>query len=189
MFNGASAEDEAQITAKIPSSSHIIRLSRNEGFAKGCNVGMTVAIQDLDADYVLLLNNDTVVDPDFIDFLVGAAEADKQVGIVGAKTYYYRSKKFQFALGKLDLWRGRAHQYGSGQEDVGQFDQRCETDYVQGACFLIKATVIAQIGLFDTAFFAYWEETELCIRARAGGYKIVYEPKAVIWHRVTRSSA
>ncbi len=189
VLNGASEADSSRLITEVPPSSRIIRLPQNQGFARGSNLGITMAVTELNADYVLLLNNDTVVEPDFLGFLVARAESDSQVGVVGAKTYYFGSWRLQFTIGNIDLWRGRLYHLGDGEEDIGQFDQPSLSGYVQGSCLLIRASLLDCVGLLDEAFFAYWEETDFCLRVRSNGFRVFYEPRAVVWHKTARSSA
>lgn len=189
VLNGASQDDNQVLSHQVPSSALVLRLPVNEGFARGCNIGIDAAISQLGADFVLLLNNDTVVHSGLLTSLVVRALADPDTAIVGARTYDLGANRLQFTLGHVDLWRGRAYNRGNGQEDVGQFAETRETEFVQGACFLIRSSALNQIGVLDETFFAYWEETDLCLRARECGFKVVYEPNAVVWHHAGRSSA
>jgi GT2 family glycosyltransferase len=142
--------------------------------------------------YVLLLNNDTVVDPEFLRELVELAETDPTYGFVGPKVYYYnyegRADVINSVGGCLIIKKGATRQIGFDQIDQGQFDKPIELDYVEGSCLLIRAEVIRDIGLLDPAYFMYWEETDWCIRGRKAGYKAVYAPKSRIWHKSAASN-
>lgn len=168
----------------------LIKNEKNYGFAEGNNIGIRYALNFLNPDYILLLNNDTVVEKDFLKELVKAAEKD-EVGITGPKIYFYdfdgRSDVIQFAGGKVNLKKGMSSHIGFCEIDTGQYDGIKEVDYITGACLLINASVLRKIGLFDPKFFAYWEETDLCMRVKKAGYKVLYVPKAKIWHKVSAS--
>ena len=163
----------------------------NLGFAEGNNVGIRWAI-DRNADYILLLNNDTVVHEKFLAELVRVAERDSNIGFVGPKIYYYdchgRRDVIAFAGGHINLWIGKALNIGEREKDRVQYDDIKEVDYVQGACLLVKREVVQRIGLLDSTLFAYWEETDWCVRGHRAGYKSVFVPKAKVWHKVAASS-
>ena len=137
--------------------------------------------------YILILNNDTVVDKSLLDNLVVQAESDKMIGFVGPKTYYYnyhgRTDVINFSGGRLDIWRGNSYPIGYQEIDLGQYDTITSVDYVEGSCFLARTELFEKIGYFDKNFFTYWEETDLCMRAIKAGYRLVYMPGAKIWHK------
>jgi len=165
----------------------LIKNKKNYGFTGGNNIGMKFALSVLNPDYVLLLNNDTVVEKDFLKELVKVAESDEKIGIVGPKIYYYdyngRSDIIQSAGAKINLRTGANHIIGRYEIDVGQYDEAKEVDYVSGACLLVKSGVLKKVGLLDPEYFTYWEETDLCMRVKKAGYKILYAPQAKIWHK------
>ncbi|MDW7726665.1 MAG: glycosyltransferase family 2 protein [Candidatus Methanoperedens sp.] len=169
----------------------IIENEKNMGYAEGNNVGIRKAMKN-GADYVLLLNNDTVVDPEFLDELVKVAESDPGIGFAGPKVYYYdyNQKKdvINFAGGKLDMWKGKTYHIGLNEVDSGQYDEIKEVDYVEGSCLLLRKDVINEIGLLDPVYFAYWEENDLCMRGNKAGYISIFVPKAKIWHKISASN-
>jgi len=170
----------------------LIRNKDNYGFAGGSNVGIKFALSVLNPDYVLLLNNDTVVDPKFLNELVKVAQSDERSGIAGPKVYYYdyngRSDVIDFAGADLILWKGSEKRYCFREIDKGHCDKIQEVDKVEGSCMLIKKNVIVNVGLFNEKFFCYWEETDLCFRAKNKGYNPIYVPHARIWHKKSSSS-
>jgi GT2 family glycosyltransferase len=160
----------------------------NVGFAEGNNRGMQHAYQR-GADYVFVLNNDTVVHQDMLTHLVSVAEADPQVGITTPKVYYYDAKDVIWAAGaKRSRFSLGAYDTGMGQRDGLAHDVEKEIDYAFGCCMLIRREVLEQVGMFDTRFFIYFEDTDLCIRTQQSGYKIVYVPQAKMWHKVALST-
>jgi len=163
----------------------------NLGFAEGNNVGIRRAI-DWHADYVLLLNNDTSVHKGFLSELVRVAQSDSRIGFVGPKIYYDdchgQRDVIAFAGGRFNLWIGKARNIGDGEKDRGQYDDIKEVSYVQGACLLAKREVVQRIGLLDSTLFAYWEETDWCMRGCRAGYSSVFVPNAKIWHKVAASN-
>jgi len=178
---------EAAICAPTESSRlTLIETGENLGYVGGNNVGLKHA-QVLGVDYVLLLNNDTTVAPDFLRRLVEAAEADPAVGVVGPTIYYFdRPDVIWSAGGAIDWQRGRTRMVGLDEQDRGQFGSEPRpVDFVTGCALLIKRSVIERVGLLDVQFFAYYEETEWCARAARAGFKICHVPRAKIWHKIS----
>lgn len=168
----------------------IIENGMNLGFAEGNNVGIRRAM-DEGADYVLLLNNDTVVDPGFLGEMVKVAKGDERIGFSGPLIYYYnynnRKDVVNFAGGKLDMSKGNSYHIGMYKIDEGQFNKLIEVDYLDGSCLLIKKDLINRVGLLDPVYFTYWEETDWCIRGYKAGFKSVFVPNAKIWHKIGSS--
>lgn len=169
----------------------IVINEKNLGYAEGNNVGIRTAM-DKGADYILLLNNDTVVDPEFLGELVTAAESDIKIGFVGPKVYYYnyegRKDIINFAGGKLDMLKGITTHIGINEMDGGQYDQIKEVDYIEGSCILAKKEMLNIIGLLDPVYFAYWEDNDWCKRGYAAGYRSFFAPMAKIWHKTSASN-
>jgi len=170
----------------------LIKNEKNYGFAEGNNIGIRYSLKFLKTDYILLLNNDTIVDKNFLNKIVEVGERDKSNGIVGPKIYFYdykgKTNVINFAGADLIIWKGNEIRYGFKEEDRGQFNNEMEVDKIEGSCMLIKTKLLYEIGLLDTKYFAYWEETDLCFRASKKGYKIIYSPSARIWHKIAASS-
>lgn len=150
-----------------------IETGSNLGFSAGNNVGIKRAIEK-GADYLLLLNDDTVVDPRFLDELVDGCEKDAQVGIAGPKIYCFDDPKRLWAAADLK---------NIGKLDEGQEDKTEEVTFVVGCAWLIRKDAIDRIGLLDEDLFLYGEEDEYCARAEYAGYKMLFLPRSVIWHK------
>ena len=188
--SGAEALSSSQGTSFGPLSRNdlvLIKNERNYGFAKGCNIGTRFSLSVLDADYVLLLNNDTVVAPDFLDEMVRVGDSDEMIGILGPKILYYdyggRNDVIWFAGGVIKPWRDVVlHHVGTGEIDKGQFDSGGETEWCSGAAMLIKKK-LAKTALLNTAYKFGMEDVEYCLKARKRGYRVVYVPSAKVWHK------
>lgn len=166
----------------------IIANGRNLGFSRGNNVGIRFALAN-GADYVLLLNNDTLVDKDMVSALAATLSSSSDIGIVGPKIYYVDPDNLIWSAGgEVSLWRGRAKHLGIREEDNGQYDQTKDVDYVTGCALMVRKEVIAAVGMLDPGFHAYFEDTDLCMRARKAAFRVVYEPKGKLWHRISQSS-
>ena len=157
------------------------------GFAGGNNVGINKALND-NADYVLLINNDTVVKPDFLKILVSKMRFDKDIGIVAPQINYYDNPdKIWSAGGKIKKIRSSGFARGDIYEkDISANDRF--VDFVSGCCMLIKKEVFQKVGLFDEKFFLYVEDTDFCYRVRKAGYKIFVVSSSKIFHKIHKST-
>ncbi len=155
----------------------------NRGFAGGNNIGIKQALKK-GAEYILLLNNDTVIEPNFLKKLVEVGESDKEIGILGPMIYEYGTNKIHFAGGRINWLCTK----GIHLNPKSQVLNPKETDYITGACMLVKREVIEKIGLMDEDYFLYFEDVDWCVKARKAGYKCVLVPKAKIQHKVSAST-
>jgi len=149
----------------------------NLGFTGGNNVGMEYAIKK-GTDFVLVLNNDVIVESNFLELLVDIASKNCNVGIVGPAIYlYHEPQKLCSAGYKINYWKRVTTELNRSPEPI-------EMDWVYGCCLLIKKEVINKIGYFYEPYFLSYEDTDYCVRAKKAGFKIVCEPTAKIWHKV-----
>ena len=156
----------------------LIKAEKNLGFASGCNLG----IKNSSGAYIVLLNNDTVVDSNWLKELVAVADTDPEIAIVGSKLLFKHAPNvIQNAMSYLTE-RGDGGDMGTHEPDEGQFDTIREGMAVCGASMLIRRTLIEDIGALDEDFFAYYEDMDLCYRTRFYGKKIVFAPKSVVYH-------
>jgi len=182
------------IFKKFPSDKKLILIKndKNYGFTEGNNIGIRFALKKLKADYVLLLNNDTVVDKYFLTELVNVAENDQKIGFIGPKVYYYdfngRNNIINFAGGKQNIWKFKPSHIGYKRPDTGQYDKNYEVDYVHGCCLLAKSEMLKEIGLFDKEYISYREENDWAIRAYKKGWKSFYAYESKIWHKIAGST-
>lgn len=184
--NGSTDGSQKEIRRKFPHV-RLIENSENLGFAEGNNIGIKHALEE-STDYILLLNNDTVVDKRFLNELIDVAQKDERIGIVGPKIYFHEEpNKIWFAGGMIDLKKGSVDHIGWGESDQGQYDEKKEVDYITACCSLVKRGMIEKGGMFDPKFFIYYEDTDLNLRVKKTGYKIVYVPSSKIWHKVSAS--
>lgn len=166
-----------------------IKNDKNYGFAEGNNIGIRFILNQDNPDYILLLNNDTVVDNYFLNEMLKIGEEKNYIGIIGPKIYYYDSKNvIQATSIKINLKKGTTNINGLKEIDCGQYDNISLSDSIPGSCILIKREVFEKIGLLNSDYFCYWEENEFCFRASKGGYKCIYAPNSIIWHKGSQSS-
>lgn len=171
----------------------VIYNKENLGFSEGNNVGIRYALEN-GADYVLLLNNDTIASADFLEKLVLAGESDEKIGFLGPKIYFYgdgsRQSKIWFAGGEVNWLYNKGTMRGYGEMDEGQYDLPAfqETEYVTGCCLLAKREALEKIGLMPNEYFLYYEDVDWSLRARRAGFKTVFVPAAKIWHKRSKST-
>ena len=187
--NASSGDDVHQLANEFGNSVRIIRNDRNYGFAEGNNIGIRYALEHSPPDYFLLLNNDTVVAPDFLDQMIRVAESDPQIGILGPKIYYYdfdgRKDVIWTAGGKIRWWHPWFyHAIGQGDDDLPKYQRPKTVRWISGAAIMIKRHVLEQTSLLNADYFLGGEDVEYCLKARAYGFKSIYVPTARIWHKV-----
>lgn len=164
----------------------LIKNERNCGFAEGVNIGVRYALNALDPEFILVLNNDALIDKDLLREMIDSADRDSRVGLVQPKVLRYADSKIN-ETGILCDMLGSTQQRGWGEEDRGQYDE--ETDrgffYAGGACLLVRRSMLRDLpdDCFDPYFFAYHEDTDLSWAARLLGYRVTYCPSALCWHK------
>lgn len=164
------------------------RVEKNLGFAGGNNLGIKYALCHK-ADYIMLLNNDTLVQKHFLDNMLNCFNKDKKIGLVGCKIMYYPEKNvIWYGGGYIDWFKFIGSHYSMKQVDNGQCDNEKEIDFMTGCCMLIKREVFENVGLLSEEYFMYFEDIDFCVKIKSVGYKIFYDPKAVIYHKVGLSS-
>ena len=184
VVDNATALDEEVAAGAAPLDVRILRPRRNLGFAEGCTLGMSSAL-DNGADFVLLLNNDAVADPDFLGPLVRAASEHADAGLVSPQIVHLdRPHEAWYQGGTFSLWTGIPVQGHRRPVLVGAHPPR-EVDYATGCTMLIRPAVIQRVGPFDREFFAYCEDLDLSIRARRAGFRVFFVPTSLVYHDVS----
>lgn len=166
---------------------HLIANGENTGFAGGCNLGTRAAL-DAGAEYVFLLNNDTIVPPDLLEPLVQYAESDAKVGVVGPTLRYFDAPDVIWASGGMMGERAQSLLRRNGEKADTEPAQSVDVDFIVGAGLLAKRAVWETVGLLNENFFLYYEEADFCVRARKAGWRTVHVPAAHLWHKVSRST-
>jgi len=174
----------------------VIENQENLGFAEGNNIGIRYSLKN-GADWVFLLNNDTEVARKALVRLIKVGNSNKRTGILAPKIYFAEGYEFHreryskeergrviwYAGGKID-WQNVIGQHrGVDEVDRGQYDQITETDFISGCAMLIKRKVLEKIGNLDEKYFLYYEDADFCQRAKKRGFKLVFVPKAKVWHK------
>lgn len=185
--NGSSDGSVPTVRSAFPAVA-VLEMQRNLRFAGGTNRGIQYAL-DHGAEQILILNNDTTVDPGFLRALVTCLQSDARIGMVGPKIYYQDDpERIWFAGGCVSFWTGTMHHIGIRKIDRGQFDEARDIAYASGCCILARRSIVETVGLLDESFFMYTEDADWCMRVRRAGYRIVYEPGAKIWHKLSVSA-
>jgi GT2 family glycosyltransferase len=185
--NGSTDGSVEKIRQAYPNCG-IIENKENLGYSEGNNVGIRRALEQ-ETEFIFLLNNDTLVDPQMLSRLVVEAQQDPTVGITGPTMFY--------ADPPTMLWGGRNwvnwRKTRVVRERMGETVERTflenqppiEAMYIDSCAILVRSQVFKEIGLMDNRFFINFDDIDLCLRARKAGYKIIYVPSAVMWHRIS----
>ena len=183
--NGSKDDSVSCIRAAFPNIP-IFETKENLGFAGGNNVAIAWGLKK-DFDWILLLNNDTIVDPQFLHEFMNASKQQPKAKILGAKIYRYGDPKRIDHLG--GIWNPKIGEFESlcyGKLD-DELSEMQAVDYVCGAALFMHRSVPETIGLLEKNFFLFWEETDFCCRARRAKMEVWTAPNAKIWHKVSAS--
>lgn len=190
MVDNASQDDSMRvIEERFGGDSRIetIRLDDNYGFSYANNVGIRRACA-WEAEYILLLNNDTEVREDLFAALLSCADRHPD-SVIAPKIYYGdRRDVIWSAGGAVSPFVGKVRHVGLDKKDAGQFDTERRIGFATGCCLLLPRPVIERAGLLDERFFLYYEDTEYCFRLRKTGIAIWYCPQAGLYHKVGAGS-
>ena len=183
--NGSSDGSAGAIRSAHPEVT-LIATGRNLGFAEGNNVGLRAALE-AGADYVLLLNNDTVIAADALRRMVPEAERRRDAGALCPLIYYCDPPdRIWYAGARFDARRGHNGRHtGYGERDTGQYDRVREIGRATGAAMLVRRAVVEQVGFMDGELFLQVEDVEWSLRMRAAGWRIFFVPAGKVWHRVS----
>ncbi len=165
----------------------ILDSKKNGGFAYGNNVGIKYALKN-GVDYVLLINNDTTVEKNFLDVLVETAEKDKTVGITtGLIMNYYDKNKIWYNGGEID-WNKFYGYHLNERGNLGTLEEEKEITFATGCLMLIRKEIFEAVGLLPEEYFMYYEDVDFCAMVKEKGYKIIYNSESKIYHKVSASS-
>lgn len=161
----------------------IIRTDENLGYANGNNIGIKYAL-DNGADYICVLNNDVVVEENFLSKIVEVLNNNKDVGIAGPCICEYKDRsKVQCAGASISLYTGLTKRVGKGMSYDNKNKENMIVDFLGGACFVCKRQVFEKIGLIPENYFLFFEETEFCIRVQKAGYKLLCVYGSKVYHK------
>ncbi|MEO8512966.1 MAG: glycosyltransferase family 2 protein [Ignavibacteria bacterium] len=181
--NGSTDESVNYTKEQFPDSV-TITIGYNSGFAKAVNEGIKYSIENLMNDFIFLLNNDIELSPDFLQIAIKSFENEPKTSILAVKMLNYFNRDIIDDCGDfIKAGGGSPLARGHGEKDNGQFDK---TEFIFGACAgaaIYKKELFEKIGYFDESFFAYYEDIDFSFRAQLAGYKCLYQPEAVCFHK------
>lgn len=184
--NGSRDQSVSQLRDQAGTT--LLELPNNVGFAAGSNIGIKKALTD-GCDYVLLLNNDTFVSPNFLRPLLQVFSTEPLSGVVSPKiSYYDQPDHLWYAGGRFRQPRLIGEMVGLDQLDEGQHDYARVVDFAVGCCMLVRRAVFEQIGYLDERFFFYHEDVDFSHRAGQAGFSVWYQPASLILHKVSHST-
>ena len=185
---GGLQEGEERISRLAPENRFvIIRNEENLGFSAGNNVGIRYALAR-QGGYVLLLNNDTVVDRAFMEPLIAVCEREPDTALATGKICYREHPDtIWYGGGHISLIRGGSVHRGRGAPDTGRYDSARRVGFASGCMMMMKTRILPRNGLLDERYFLGGEDYALCREVRKQGLSIRYEPDSIIWHQVSAS--
>lgn len=188
VIDNGSTDDSVSVIRETFPEIPLFETKANLGFAGGNNVGIEWALRKK-AEWILLLNNDTIVAPDFLSAFLQTAEQIPDAKIFGAKIYRYHDPKRIDHLG--GFWNPHIAEFESKAmgilDDGSSFEKPEPVDYVCGAALWMHRSVPETIGLLEPKFFLFWEESDFCFRAKRAGFLTYTAPQAKVWHKVSSS--
>lgn len=185
VVDSGSKDNSIELLEKEFPNVHVLKQNENVGVAKGNNIGIDFSL-GLQTEYTLLMNNDVEVDEMLLDNLLSVAEDD---AVVVPKIYYYEPNDLLwFAGGDFIFNKGLTIHYGKKELDKGQYDDLKTIKYAPTCCMLIKNSIFSKVGKMDEKYFMYYDDTDFCLRLMENDIKIIYQPKAIMWHKVSSST-
>lgn len=194
--NGSKKEFKFQNLKLEQSKVKTIRTEKNLGFTGGNNLGIKYALNQK-SDYIMILNNDTILDKNIVDNLINCLEKNHDCGIVSPKIYFEKGFEFHkdrykkselgrviwYAGGKIDWNNIIGFHKGVDEVDNGQYEMAIETDFATGCCAMIKKEVFEKVGLLDEKYYLYYEDNDFSQKAKKAGFSIFFCPKGIMWHK------
>ncbi len=179
----------------------LIETHKNLGYAGGNNVGLKYALEH-NYDFVWIVNPDIVVDPKALEEAMKLMTKDDKTAVVASKVYFasgYEFHKNRYSkkeLGKVIWYAGGendwknifAIHYGMNEVENGKYNKETEVGFATGSSMLIRCEVLKTTGIIDEKYFLYYEENDLCQRIRKAGFKLMYAPKSIVWHKVGQAA-
>lgn len=186
--DNGSADGSPEAVARAFPSVRQIRNGANLGFCEGNNVGLRAALAS-GAEFVLLVNNDVIVERGFLSPLLEAAAREPRAGALGPKMLRSDAPDTIWAAGGSLAFRENGTKLrGHGRKEAGAFEEGEAVDFIPGCALLLRARAVAEVGLLDPEYFAYVEDVEYASRLAASGWKVLYVPAARIYHEASAST-
>jgi GT2 family glycosyltransferase len=188
LVDNGSTDKSVQVLSERFPDLPLLRLPENRYYAGGNNAGIAQALA-AGAEYIMVLNNDTVVHPDFLNSLVAAMEKDPSLAAVGGTIYFHGQDNLIQSTGEnINFRTGRTYALGHKDKDMNQFGRPRQVDYITGAAILLRSETLKRIGLLDESFMLYCEEADWCLRAQKIGYRVMFIPNSGVFHKASIST-
>ncbi len=186
--NGSTDDSPEKLAQIYPTVPQINIGDNGVAITEAYNTGIEYSLTR-GADYILMLNNDIVIDPQMVTLLVDASEANPTIGVVTPKIYYYdRPEIIWFAGGLRSRFDFGAYATHEGESDTPSNSVAREVDYAWACGMLMSRSLLEKMGLFDPRFYLYYDDVDTSYRAQQAGYKLWYVPEAKMWHKVSHST-
>jgi GT2 family glycosyltransferase len=188
VVDNGSVDGTADVVRERFPGVEILRSETNLGVTGGYNLGIEYALNHR-AEYVLVTNNDVIMDPEMLSEMVSAAENNKRVGVVLPKIYYYDRRNVIWCAGaRWRPWPPEFKMTGREHRDGPQYGQMCDIDCAPSCCLLVERKAVEKAGMFDPKYFFYYDDWDFTERMRENGYRILFVPQAKMWHKVAAST-
>ena len=185
--NNSIGNDVEKLVNRYGSLINTIKAENNLGFAGGNNLGIKKALKD-STDYIVLINNDTIVELNFLESMLRVFDENQKVGIAAPQiNYFSESNKIWSVGGRISRIKGSGFAYSDKIENES-INESGYRDFVSGCCMMIKKEVFETIGLFDEKFFLYVEDTDFCYRTIKAGFKIFVSTQSKVYHKIGSST-
>jgi hypothetical protein len=184
--NGSSDDSPERLAAEYQGLD-LVRCQQNRGIAAGYNEGIRAALTR-GAEYVVVMNNDLVFDPDFLDHMLTVTGIYPQCGIVMPKIFYYEEPNIIWSTGGRTRWMpSNILLRGRKKQDGPEWQKTVPIDFAPSCCLLLTRELCETIA-FDEHYFFYYDDWDFCVQAREHGWQIIYAADAHLWHKVSRST-
>ena len=184
VVDNGSADGSGDLIEKTFPNCIVIKSSTNKGFTGGNNIGMDFALQH-GYEYIMMLNNDVAVEPNFLEPLIASLDQDLTIGAVQPLIYFYHDRNLIWNAGStFNAFLGICSTPNYNKKDPGhQFKKKSKKiDWITGCAFMMRTSILNNIGLLKDAFFMYYEDVDLSFRIKNAGYQLDYVPSSVIYH-------
>jgi len=186
--NGSTDGSTAYLRERFPDG-EVVELPTNLGIAAGYNAGLSKALA-MGCDYAFVLNNDTLFAPTCLATLVDAAQRHPDAGVLMPKIVYESARSTIWSAGQRErAFPPGVVMIGLNRQDSAAYDVEGELDFAPSCALLVTRAALERVGLFDTGYFFYYDDADYCQRVRRAGCTIRYVPSAVVYHKVSLSTA
>jgi len=189
--NASSYSIDELLLAGVSTQYTLIRSEENLGFAGGNNLAIKIAIGQSDFQNILLLNNDTLVDTNFLEELTQFHKKNDGYHLIGGRIFFENKKdKIWYDGGRYNKYSTSVTHTNENKllSEISGDENPHETDFITGCLLFIPGNALQKIGLLDESFFMYFEDLDYCLRAKNEGFKLYHVPKSMIWHKIGSSS-